>query len=219
MTRVNLDVTDPAHRITLLTPVGADGLTHFSAADGSTYDPFTRTLLFTQEAGSPNGGVIQITTSRPPVVTRLDGIFGSAGFEGIRPDDRGNILVIEDAGGTSVNVVPADPTSPKAARQPNSFVYRLIPYDKRDLSKGGKLQALQVSIDGQPVVFNAADPVGDVFSENQLKLHTPGTSYPVRWVTVHDTGRRRHGGVQRERSSQGGGCNPVQASGERAVPA
>jgi secreted PhoX family phosphatase len=44
-----------------------------------------------------------------------------------------------------------------------------------------------VSIDGQPVVFNAADPVGDVFSVNQLKLHTPGTHYPVRWVTVHDT--------------------------------
>ncbi len=187
MTRINLDVTDPAHRITLLTPVGADGLSHFNAGDGSTYDPFTRTLLFTQETGSPNGGVFQITTSWPPVITRLDGIFGSAGFEGIHPDDHGNILVIEDAGGTSVNVVPTDPTSPKAARQPNSFVYRLIPYDKRDLSKGGKLQALQISIDGQPVVFNAADPVGDVFSENQLKLHTPGTSYPVRWVTVHDT--------------------------------
>jgi secreted PhoX family phosphatase len=26
-----------------------------------------------------------------------------------------------------------------------------------------------------------------VFSTNQLLLHTPGTSYPVRWVTVHDT--------------------------------
>jgi hypothetical protein len=187
VTRINLDVTDAAHRITLLTPVGADGLTHFNAADGSTYDPFTRTLLFTQETGSPNGGVIQITTSWPPVVTRLDGIFGSAAFEGIHPDARGNILAIEDAGGTSVNAVPTDPTSPKVARQPNSFVYRLIPYDKRDLSKGGKLQALQVSIDGAPVVFHAADPVGDVFSDNQLKLHTPGTHYPVRWVTVHDT--------------------------------
>jgi secreted PhoX family phosphatase len=86
-----------------------------------------------------------------------------------------------------VNVVPNDSTTPKAARQPNSFVYRLVPYDKRDLSKGGRLQALQVSIDGQPVVFHAADPVGDVFSDNQLKLHTLGTSYPVRWITVHDT--------------------------------
>src|SRR5689334_18662925 len=52
VTRVNLDVSDPAHRITLLTPEGADGLTHFNSIDGSTYDPFTETLLFTQENGS-----------------------------------------------------------------------------------------------------------------------------------------------------------------------
>jgi len=86
-----------------------------------------------------------------------------------------------------VNVNPADPGSPKTARQPNSFVYRFVPYDKTDLSQGGKLQALQVSIDGQPVIFNAGDPVGDTFSLKQLQLHTPGTSYPVKWVTIHDT--------------------------------
>jgi secreted PhoX family phosphatase len=73
------------------------------------------------------------------------------------------------------------------ARQPNSFVYRLLPYNRRDLSKGGKLQALQVSIDGSAVVFNASDPSGDVFSTAQLKLHTPGSSYPFTWITVHDT--------------------------------
>jgi hypothetical protein len=55
LTRVNLDVTDPAHRITLLTPVGSDGLTHFNSIDGSTYDPFTITLLFTMETSFPNG--------------------------------------------------------------------------------------------------------------------------------------------------------------------
>ncbi len=187
VTRINLDVKDPAHRITLLTPVGDDGKTHFNSIDGSTYDPFTNTLLFTQEAAAPTGGVIQISASWPPVVTRLDGIMGSGGYEGVHPDDRGNILLIEDIGGTSVNVNPADATSPKAAKQPNSFVYRFVPYDKTDLTMGGKLQALQVSIDGQPVVFHASDAVGDVFSINQLKLHTPGTSYPVRWVTIHDT--------------------------------
>ena len=41
-----------------------------------------------------------------------------------------------------------------------------------------------MSIDGEPVVFH---PEGDTLSENQLKLHTLGTSYPVMWVTVHDT--------------------------------
>src|SRR6266496_3790036 len=51
ITRVNLDVTDPAHKVTLLTPTDpASGLTNFNSIDGSTYDPFTNTLFFTQEA-------------------------------------------------------------------------------------------------------------------------------------------------------------------------
>jgi Bacterial protein of unknown function (DUF839) len=187
ITRINLDVTGPAHRITLLTPVGDDGLTHLNSVDGSTYDPFTKTLLFTMETGFPNGGVVELSTGWPAKVARLDGILGSSGYEGIHSDNRGNLLIIEDAGGTSVNVVPSHLDSPKAARQPNSFVYRFVPNDPANLSKGGKLQALQVLIDNQPVVFNANDPVGDVFSEAQLELHTLGSSYPVQWVTVHDT--------------------------------
>jgi hypothetical protein len=151
----------------LLTPEGADGFTHFNSVDGSTYNPFTKTLFFTQEAG-PGGGVFQVTNTWPPVVTTLDGILGKGGYEGIHPDDRGNLLIIEDAGGTSVNVNPADPTSPKTAKQPNSFVYRFVPYDRTDISAGGKLQALQVSVDGQPVIFHAADPVGDTFSTISL---------------------------------------------------
>ncbi len=186
VTRINLDVTDPAHRITLLTPEGADGFTHFNSVDGSTYDPISKTLFFTEEVGAA-GGAFQLSLTWPAVVTSLDGILGKAGYEGIHPDDRGNLLIVEDAGGTGVNINPQDPASPKTAKQPNSFVYRFLPNDPRDITKGGKLQALQVSINGSPVVFNAADPVGDTFSTNQLLLHTPGTSYPVGWVTVHDT--------------------------------
>src|SRR5215467_15074752 len=59
ITRINLDVSNPDHRITLLTPVGQDGLTHFNSIDGSTWNPLTKTLLFTQEAGT-NGGVIEV---------------------------------------------------------------------------------------------------------------------------------------------------------------
>jgi hypothetical protein len=186
ITRVNLDVTDPAHKVTMLTsPDPTTGLTNFSSIDGSTYDPFTNTLLFTQEAGS-NGGVIQVSTSWPPVVSTLYGSIGRGGFEGIHPDDWGNILIIEDSGGTSVNVDPNNPNSPKVPKQPNSFVYRFLPKNPGDLT-AGKLQALRVSINGTPIVFNANDPLGDVFSTAQLALHTPGTSYPVDWVTVHDT--------------------------------
>jgi hypothetical protein len=43
---------------------------------------------------------------------------------------------------------------------------------------------LQVIIDGSPVTFNGADPKGDILSEAQLKLHTPGTSYPIKWVNL-----------------------------------
>src|SRR5262245_1368787 len=191
LTRINLDVTDPEHRITLLTPVGTDGKTHFGSIDGSTWDPFSRTLLFTQERGTA-GGVIQITAfGFPAQITTLDGIVGKAGFEGIHPDSDGNLLLIEDTGGTSVPVDPANPASPKNARNPNSFVFRFVPYDRHNLLAGGKLQALQVSIDGAPLKFvpvDASHPTGDVFSEAQLKLHTPGSSWPVRWITVHDTG-------------------------------
>ena len=184
VTRINLDIMDPAHRITLLTPVGDNGLTGYNAIDGSTYDPFTNTLLFTQEDG---GAVIEIRATWPPNPHTLDGILGTKGFEGIHPDDHGNLILAEDIGGTSVNVDPNDPNSPKAARQPNSFVYRFVPVDPRNLSAGGQLQSLQVLIDGEAVEFHAGDPAGDVFSTNQLRLHSPGTSYPVQWVTVHDT--------------------------------
>jgi len=186
VTRVNLDVKDPAHRITLLTPLGIDGFTHLNAIDGSTYDPFTKTLFFTEEAGS-GGGVFQLTSKWPAALTTLDGIIGKAGYEGIHVDDQGNLLLIEDTGGVGVPVDPNDPNSPKVARQPNSFVYRFVPYNNKDLTQGGKLQALQVSINGNPLIFHADDPEGDVFSFNQVLLHTPGTSYPVQWVTVHDT--------------------------------
>ena len=185
ITRVNLDVRGPAHKVTLLTPVGADGLTHFNSIDGSVYDPFTHTLLFTEEAGT-SGGVIEVAPDGSSVST-LYGEFGRGGFEGIRPDNEGRILLQEDAGGVAVNVDPTDPNSPKAAKQPNSFIYRFTPVDRSDLSAGGKLEALQVSIGGNPVTFHADDPVGDTFSTAQLLLNTPGLSWPVRWVTVHDT--------------------------------
>jgi hypothetical protein len=186
VTRVNLDVSDPAHRVTLLTPGDSNGTTGFSSIDGSTFDPFTQTLLFTQEAGA-HGGVIEVGATWPPAVNTLYGILGQGGYEGIHPDDLGNLLIIEDVGGAAVQIDPNDPNSPKAAKQPNSFVYRFVPNDRTNLSAGGVLQALQVIVDGQPITFHANDPLGDTFSQQQLDLHTPGTSWDVVWVTIHDT--------------------------------
>jgi len=189
VTRINLDVKDPNHRITLLTPVGADGTTGFGSVDGSSWNPFTKTLLFTQERGT-GGGVIEITPDWPSQVRTLDGFLGKGGYEGIHADDQGNLWISEDVGGTSTNVDPANPASPKTARQPNSFIYRFVPKDVTDLTHGGVLQALQITIDGSPVVFggtSAAQVQADVFAVAQLKLNTPGTSWPVKWVNVHDS--------------------------------
>src|SRR5262249_53765162 len=145
-----------------------------------------RTLLFTQER-STSGGVIEVTPDWPPQVRTLDGILGKGGFEGIHLDNRGNLILIEDVGGATVNVVRGNSSSPKTARQPNSFVYKFIPYNPLDLGQGGLLYALQVWIEGIPITFHSADPVGDTFSDAQLMLHTAGTSWPATWVLVHDT--------------------------------
>jgi hypothetical protein len=185
VTRINLDVASPDHRITLLTPVGMNGLTGFNSIDGSAWNPFSQTLLFTQEAGA-NGGVIEMGADFDPNsgggtgLRTLYGSLGRGGYEGIHPDDRGNILIIEDVGGTTVM---------NQGRNPNSFVYRFVPLSPSDLTHG-KLQALQVSINGNPLVFvpvDAGHPNGDTRSNNQLLLHTIGASWPVSWITLHDT--------------------------------
>ena len=197
VTRINLDVAHPDHRITLLTPVGADGLTHFNSIDGSCWNPFSGTMLFTQEAGNligtGTGGVIEMSGDFDPNtgggggLRTLYGSMGRGGFEGIHPDDQGNIWIVEDVGGTTLMNQPNG--FGDFGRNPNSFIFRFIPTNPADLSQG-KLQALQVSINGSPVTFvpvDAAHPTGDVLSNNQLLLHTVGASYPVSWVTVHDT--------------------------------
>jgi hypothetical protein len=178
VTRINLDVTNPDHRVTLLTPVGVDGLTHFNSIDGSTWNPFSNTMLFTQERGNA-GGVIEMSADFDPNtgggagLRTLYGSIGQGGYEGIHPDKLGNVWLVEDVGGALFGF----------AKNPNSFVYRFVPTNPADLTQG-KLQALQVSIDGEPVVFH---PEGDTLSATQLKLHTVGALYPVTWVTVHDT--------------------------------
>jgi hypothetical protein len=191
VTRINLDVAHPDHRITLLTPVDATGLTNFNRIDGSTWNPFTGTLLFTQEDGA-NGGVIEMggdfdpNTGAGAGLRTLYGSLGRGGYEGIHPDDQGNILIIEDVGGSTV---PAGTIPGEFGKNPNSFVYRFVPSTPGDLAHG-KLQALQVSINGNPVVFvpfSTEHPTGDVLSDNQLRLHTVGASWPVSWITLHDT--------------------------------
>src|SRR4029453_14160676 len=132
VTRINLDGADPDHRVTLLTPVDDTGFTHFNSIDGSTWDPFTRTLLFAQEAGA-NGGVIEMGSDFDPNtgagadLQTLYGSLGRGGYEGIHPDDWGNVWMVEDVGGTTVL---------NRGRNPNSFVYRFVPNSPGTRTRG-----------------------------------------------------------------------------------
>jgi hypothetical protein len=178
-TRINLDA-DEAHRVTLLATTEAGGVKALPDIDGSTWDPFARRLLFTAENGK-NGGVWAGTLGYPSQVVDISGSLGRGGYEGIQADSDGNLWIVEDVGG-------AAGTTSTHAKQPNSFVYRFVPDDPRDLS-GGKLQALQVisSRNGNPIVFHSGQAESDITSPDTRDLHTPGAQFKTRWVTIHDT--------------------------------
>jgi hypothetical protein len=196
LTRINMDVTDPEHRITLLSPVEGAGNTGLSSIDGSVYDPFNGLLLFTSEAGS-SGAVISTplrwATTTPPALTRLEGSIGKAGYEGVVPDSLGNVYLVEDTGGSTVT----DGTTVTKVKQPNSFIYRFeprtaggAPTHGGDLTHG-VLQALQVSVDGTPITFHpiATQPQSardDALGEGIRRLHS-GETLQAKWITVHDT--------------------------------
>lgn len=188
LTRINLDVTDPDHRITLLNGE-TGGTTGLTSIDGSTYDPFNGQLLFTSEAGAA-GAVVSTPLRWPgtatPALSFLNGSIGHAGYEGIAPDSLGNIYLVEDTGGAGV----VDNGNVTKVKQPNSFIYRFVPTHRTDLTEG-KLEALRISVAGTPITFHdrAIDPVAarnDALGEPIKHLHS-GETLQATWVTVHNT--------------------------------
>ena len=177
ITRINLDA-DGAHRVTLLATTDKNGGA-LPTFDGSTWYPWSEQLLFTAELGS-KGGVWQATPDLPSVVEDLSGALGRGGYEGIQADSDGNLWIVEDVGGKSGSIN-------KHAKQPNSFVYRFVPKNPRDLTQGGKLQALQISSSRGPIVFHAGNPDADILSQDMKDLHTYGMNLQTRWITIHDT--------------------------------
>lgn len=183
VTRVNLDA-DVAHRVTLLADTDVNG-NPLPTFDGITWNPFANRLLLTAEKGNA-GGVWQMAAEFNPSSTAtaedISGALGRGGYEGIQNDNDGNVWLVEDAGGKSGTVA-------KHAKQPNSFVYRFVPNDRTDLTKGGKLQALQVMslVTGQPIEFHAGQADADILSQDMKDLHTYGKTFNTKWVTLHDT--------------------------------
>jgi|GEM_PF-210910 len=227
VTRINLDVpVGDAKRITLLTapntgaPVGlplvATGSTGLSRVDGSTYDPFNRNLLVTQEGNATtSGGVVQVPVAfsagfQDP--TTLYGSIGRGGYEGIRVDPAGNLVIAEDQGGAAVSADPAAPNAAaKPAKGPNSFIYKFVPTSPTNLSTG-TLYALQVrnganapitfaghggGTDAVPLPCTGSIPgvaagggstaFCDAYSQDLLGLHSGGGSLTTSWVQIHDT--------------------------------
>jgi Bacterial protein of unknown function (DUF839) len=190
LTRINLDVKDPKHRITLLIEPGAESngvqSTGIRSIDGSNYDPYTGQLLFSAEAGKFGyllATPLKWSGTSIPALTRLDGSIGNAGYEGVQLDKRGNLILIEDTGGSGVT----DNGAATKVKQPNSFVYRFVPAKPNDLTEG-RLQALQVSVDGTPITFHTgAGARDDALGAPIAKLHS-GAKLPGQWVTIHDTG-------------------------------
>jgi len=176
ITRINLDA-DVAHRVTLLATQDKAGAP-LPLFDGSTWNPFAQRLLFTSEGnGTSTGGVWQVTPDSPAVVEGLLGVIGRGGFEGIQNDSAGNVWLVEDIGGSTVET---------NAKLPNSFIYRFVPKNAHDLMQGGKLQALQVmskANPGRPIEFQTASAL----TQDMTDLHTYGKVFDTSWVTVHDT--------------------------------
>jgi Bacterial protein of unknown function (DUF839) len=182
ITRINLDA-DVAHRVTLLATTDVNGAP-LPVFDGSTWYPFGARLLFTAENGN-RGGVWQATLDLPSKVEDISGALGRGGYEGIQADSDGNLWIVEDVGGRNGSAA----ANLSHARQPNSFVYRFVPYDTRDLNAGGKLQVLAVASKAHAgtIVFNSANPDPDLLSQDILDLHTYGNVFRTTWITIHDT--------------------------------
>jgi hypothetical protein len=181
ITRINLDA-DRDHRVTLMATKDASGA-NLPAFDGSTWDPFAQQLLFTAESGSPNGGVWGKTLQPGTPAVDLRGIIGSSSYEGIQNDSDGNLWIVEDSGGATGAATGPFPHS----RQPNSFVYRFVPNDTTDLTKGGKLQVLQAESPGtgDPIVFHPGQVEGDISSADTIDLHSYGKTFKTKWITIH----------------------------------
>ena len=178
VTRVNLDAP-VSQRVTLVSSEDASGGA-LPTFDGITWNPFAQRLLLTAESGS-SGGVWQTAPNPGSRAEGLQGILGIAAYEGVQLDSAGNVWLVEDAGGKTVN----------GAKLPNSFVYRFVPVDPADLSRGGQLQALQVlsTTSGRhPLTFDSSTASGtNPLTADVKELHSPGKSFETRWVTIHDT--------------------------------
>jgi len=186
ITRINLDA-DGAHRVTLLA-TQTQAAVPLHAIDGSTWDPWAQKLLFTTESKDTGGAnpqptpsIYQATPDYPSKVDDISNVIGRGGFEGIQNDNKGNLYIVEDIGGSTGTGANAN------TKQPNSFLYRFLPDDPSDLTQGGKLQALQVIVNGSALKFTPGNPDADINSPGFVALHNYSSVWPTKWITIATT--------------------------------
>jgi len=63
---------------------------------------------------------------------------------------------------------------------------------------------------------NAVD--ADISSTAQLRLHTPGTSFPIRWVTIHIAKPGDTGGFSANAAAKAAGATPFKRPENMAWP-
>src|SRR6266436_6794138 len=143
---------------------------------------FSRDMNSAPAEPGANGGVWQATAGYPSTVEDISGVTGRGGYEAIQADNRGNLIIVEDVGGSTGTVN-------SHARRPSSFVYRFMPYNPLNLKQGGKLQALQVMSKAHsgPIVFGSGGADADIKSQDTKDLHTYGLVFQTNWVLIHDT--------------------------------
>jgi len=170
VTRINLDA-DAKHRVTLVATRDVDG-NPLPAFDGSAWDPWTKKLLLTAEAGK-NGGVWEVGPNPGDPARDVSGALGRGGYEGVQFDSAGQLWIVEDSGG------PAAGANGKG-KQPNSYIYRFVPATPGSVD-AGKLQVLALTgPNGTRLTTDADSPL-------ELAVHTYGDSFRTQWVTIHDT--------------------------------
>jgi len=173
VTRINLDA-DPAHRVTLFASTDSTGAA-LPTMDGSTYDPFSKSLIFTTESRSKAGAYeVGLAFDGTTASARsLVGSLGRAAYEGVQVDSAGNLWLVEDVSGATV----------AGAKQPNSYLFRFVPAKRGDLA-AGKLQALVIKDkDGNAFVVDPSTPLTAQIAQH----YSYGTKLATEWVTIHDT--------------------------------
>ena len=108
--------------------------------------------------------------------------MGKAGYEGIHNDKLGNLILVEDVGRRQRH--PERRQAAQLVRLP------LHARHAGDLTKG-KLQVLQISVNGAPSSSTTRRPTvrrraDDALGATILAIHS-GQPQQAKWVTIHDT--------------------------------